>query len=378
MTTDTGELQDQQDLDMQLQRYSRMMQILSFAMTAVSIVMAILLLIIKAPIQLTVYITLTILVFLLLFFVFRQGKLRAGFHGLVYLTSLNSLVGNTLIGWRSGIYLILFLMIPVIFYNPIMKKKEKIITSCLYISVIIITIVLGFIFIPTVRFNAFQLQVMNSVNIFITISIMALLSFLDFQNTNKISSRLIELNKKLTHLASQDSLTNLLNRRTMNQFIQMEHVRSKRSGKPFGLIMADVDDFKQVNDQYGHAAGDLVLTELSGLLSATLREQDLISRWGGEEFLILLPETDFDGVQVAAEKIRDLISRSSVNYQGKSISITLSIGGAVCDGHEDWDHTIRMADRALYFGKNHGKNLAIFAKGDHFCVLGYSETSIKR
>lgn len=134
--------------------------------------------------------------------------------------------------------------------------------------------------------------------------------------------------------------------------------------------MADVDDFKHVNDQYGHTAGDVVLTDLSFLITSILREQDLTARWGGEEFLILLPETDLDGVQVTAEKIRDLISQSSFLYQGKNIQITLSIGGVICQNDENWDDCITHADRALYFGKSHGKNLAIFSHGENYCVLG--------
>lgn len=358
------------DHDLQEKRYSRMTRLLSLGMMIISLVISSILLITKAQTEIAAFIASTTVVYLLLFFIFQNGNLRPGYHGLIFVTCLNGLVANTLIGWRSGLFVVLFLLIPVLFYNPIIKKYEKMLLSILFALTIMMTILLSFLFDPIVQINAILLQAMNCFNIFMTCAVLAGISFLDYRSSNDIADRLINVNQQLAYLASRDSLTNLLNRRTMNQFIQMEHVRSKRSGKPFGLIMADVDDFKHVNDQYGHTAGDVVLTDLSFLITSILREQDLTARWGGEEFLILLPETDLDGVQVTAEKIRDLISQSSFLYQGKNIQITLSIGGVICQNDENWDDCITHADRALYFGKSHGKNLAIFSHGENYCVLG--------
>jgi diguanylate cyclase (GGDEF)-like protein len=369
--------QNPQELDIKKQQYARMMQLLTLAMAVFSIAMGCLLLVVNARAIMIGIVASAMVIYLLLFFIFRLGNLSAGFYGLIYLTSLNGFMGNTLIGWRSGLFILLFLMVPAIFYNPIFTKIEKQILCFLYGAVIVTTIALGFMVVPPVHFNALQLQTMNSFTILITCVVWACISYLDYRNSNVIATRLMDLNNQLAYLASRDSLTNLLNRRTMIQFIEMEHVRSTRSGKSFGLIMADVDDFKQVNDEHGHAAGDLVLTELSAMLSATLRKQDLTARWGGEEFLILLPETDFDGVQIAAEKIRDLVSRSSFMYQGRSIRITLSIGGVVCQNQEDWGDCIKHADRALYYGKNHGKNMAIFSKGETYCILGNLEDTLQ-
>jgi diguanylate cyclase (GGDEF)-like protein len=365
---------EQREVVTQRQSYSRLMQLLSLAMAALTTIMVFVLIIMNARTDLIVYVVSTIVVLLLLYFVFRTNYLIAGFHGLVYLTCLNCLVGNTVIGWRSGIYILFLLIIPIIFYNPVIKRRHKVILGAIFVMAFISTIVLSFLLTPILHFSMFELQLMNCINLVVTFGVLASISFIEIRNSNRIAVRLIELNNKLTYHASRDSLTNLLNRRTMNQYIQMEYVRSKRSGKPFGLIMADVDDFKHVNDTDGHAAGDLVLIELAGLLSATLRKQDLIARWGGEEFLILLPETDFEGVQTAAEKVRDLIAHSSVPYQGHDIQITLSIGGVVCEREANWDECIKIADRALYYGKAHGKNLAVFAKGEQYCILGYSDS----
>jgi diguanylate cyclase (GGDEF)-like protein len=374
MTEINGSVPDQQEGDIQRQSFSRLMQLLSLAMAVISTVMILVLAIMNARLDLIIYVVSTIIVLFLIYFVFRSDHVAAGFYGLVYITCLNCMIGNTVIGWRSGIYILFLLLIPVILYNPILKKTRKLVLGAFFGLAFLSTIILGFMLSPMLRFSTFQLQLMNSINVIVTFIVLAGVSYIQIRNSNKVAIRLIEVNNKLAFHASRDSLTNLLNRRTMNQYIQMEYVRSKRSGKAFGLIMADVDDFKLVNDNYGHAAGDLVLIELSGLLSATLRKQDLIARWGGEEFLILLPETEFEGVQIAAEKVRDLIAHSSVPYQGHDIQITLSIGGVVCEREANWDDCIKTADRALYYGKTHGKNLAVFAKGEQYCILGYSNS----
>ncbi|MDP3449913.1 MAG: GGDEF domain-containing protein [Anaerolineaceae bacterium] len=365
---------DQREIDFQKQNYSRLMQLLLLTMAAISTLMVLVLMFMRARMDLIIYVISTIIVLFVLYLVYRTRHDTAGFYGLIYLTSLNCLIGNTAIGWRSGIYILLLILIPIILYNPSIRKGHLLVLSIGFGLIFTSTLVLSFLLVPILRFTLFQMQVMNSINVIVTFVVLAGISLIEIRNKNKVSVRLIEVNNKLAYYASRDSLTNLLNRRTMSQYIQMEYTRSKRSIKPFGLIMADVDDFKRVNDNYGHAAGDLVLIELAGLLSATLRSQDLIARWGGEEFLILLPETDFEGVQIAAEKVRDLIAHSSVPYQGHDIQITLSIGGVVCEREAHWDDCIKIADRALYYGKAHGKNLAVFAKGDQYCVLGYSDS----
>lgn len=372
MTAETTVDQKPQDLGLQEQRYERMMQLMTISMAVISLIISGGMIFLNVNAEIIALVASTIVAYVILYYLFRIHQTRAAFRGLIYLTCLSGLIGNILIGWRSGIFVYFLLLIPVIFYNPIISKLEKIVMSLVYTLAILVGIVLGFLTVPPIHFNPFQLQMVNSFNILVTCIILGGILYLDYRNSNLISNRLIDLNHQLAYQASRDSLTNLLNRRTMNQLVQMEYTRSTRSGKTFGLIMADVDDFKLVNDEHGHAAGDLVLMELSALLTATLRKQDLISRWGGEEFLVLLPETDLEGVQVAAEKIREMVCHSNFMYQNKAIKITICIGGVVCQDNDDWDACLKHADRALYYGKNHGKNLAIFSKGETFCILGDS------
>lgn len=169
--------------------------------------------------------------------------------------------------------------------------------------------------------------------------------------------------KKLELLATKDFLTGLSNRRDFLERAGQEEKRFKRIGRPFSLILLDIDHFKKVNDTFGHACGDKVLINVSRTLEDSLRAQDILARWGGEEFICLLPETGGDGVKSAAEKIRtDLKSHGHACSDG-DVSITVTLGVCVYDGSCTIAECIRRADDALYKGKNRGRNQVVFANG---------------
>lgn len=162
--------------------------------------------------------------------------------------------------------------------------------------------------------------------------------------------------RELEHLAMTDPLTKLLNRRSMHDKLLYESTRFERSKVPFSVVLADIDNFKQFNDQNGHDCGDFVLQSISKDIRATLRHQDLVARWGGEELLILLPETDLEGGMHLTEKIRLNIANTLYNYRSIELSITLTFGVSVYNGQKDLEKTIKYADQALYKGKQKGKN----------------------
>ncbi len=169
---------------------------------------------------------------------------------------------------------------------------------------------------------------------------------------------LMKLSKKLEQMARTDFLTGLLNRRSMMKKISEEKIRFKRTKKPFVLILIDIDNFKKINDIYGHDAGDIVLKEFSKVLKSSIREQDFVSRWGGEEFLLLLPETDIEGGKTLAEKIRKKIEETEIFIKNsKSIKITITLGLTVYDSKEkEIEEILKETDIALYIGKKEGKN----------------------
>lgn len=163
-------------------------------------------------------------------------------------------------------------------------------------------------------------------------------------------------------MAKTDPLTQLPNRRAVLDRISYEAVRFKRNSEPFAIIISDIDNFKNVNDKYGHDAGDKVLITLSNLINKTIRKQDICARWGGEEFLFLLPGTDNKGSKIITEKIRRKIEKEKIEYKGSIISITMTFGICSFSKSITTDECISRADKALYEGKKSGKNRIVSYK----------------
>ena len=165
--------------------------------------------------------------------------------------------------------------------------------------------------------------------------------------------------KKLIQDNQTDSLTGLFNRRTFLKRIEDEAMRFKRNKIPFSILFGDIDFFKKINDTYGHAAGDNVLIYISKLLNTEKREVDQVARWGGEEFLLLLPETGLEGAVLHGNKIRDLISAKPIIHEGQEIHITMSFGVSEYSGDCPIEKTIDQADQRLYLAKNSGRNKVV-------------------
>ncbi|KXO12232.1 MULTISPECIES: GGDEF domain-containing protein [Marinobacter] len=162
--------------------------------------------------------------------------------------------------------------------------------------------------------------------------------------------------ESVNEVATTDPLTGLLNRRAFMPLLQQEHARAMRAEAPFSVILADLDKFKKVNDTWGHEAGDDVLKEVAARMRDCLRKQDALCRWGGEEFLILLPGTDAEGARVVAEKCREQIQETPINMHGVHHTQTVSLGVAVFGQGEAIDHLVNRADGALYQAKQNGRN----------------------
>jgi diguanylate cyclase (GGDEF)-like protein len=173
--------------------------------------------------------------------------------------------------------------------------------------------------------------------------------------------RALELSKKYQQLAHFDPLTQLSNRRDALCILKQEQARTSRNKEPLSIILCDVDHFKKINDQFGHNAGDAVLIELAKIFTSIAREQDCIARWGGEEFLFILPQTLAKNANTFAEKIQKKTQNHVVDYEGKKIKVTISLGIAQLNGNKSIDEVINSADKYLYQAKNAGRN-QIFPK----------------
>jgi diguanylate cyclase (GGDEF)-like protein len=176
----------------------------------------------------------------------------------------------------------------------------------------------------------------------------------------KLSQRVEEveyLQQELREQALRDSLTGLYNRRYLNDALDRELVRAKRDRSPLSLLMIDVDHFKKVNDTHGHHVGDKILAQLATLLTTHARGSDIVCRYGGEEFLVLMPGTGEDFARSRAEEIRQKSELLIGQMEERVVHVTLSIGIAVYPAHgENWEEVVRKADNALYQSKHEGRN----------------------
>ncbi|MCD6595662.1 tetratricopeptide repeat protein [bacterium] len=179
------------------------------------------------------------------------------------------------------------------------------------------------------------------------------------EKIDKAHKELAEAYRQLEIVSRTDPLTLLLNRRGFLEQVTHEIHRYERSGKAFSIIIADIDDFKSFNDSFGHDCGDFILTNLSQIIRKTLRKQDSVGRWGGDEFILLLPETPIDGAIVVAEKIRKKVAKLSISYKDKNLSVTMSFGAAVIEKSLSIDECIKKADESLYQAKESGKNMVM-------------------
>lgn len=159
--------------------------------------------------------------------------------------------------------------------------------------------------------------------------------------------------------ADIEVLTGLYNRRYMMARLQDEYERSVRSGRPFSLILTDIDYFKTINDAYGHDCGDEVLKGLSKVLMNAVRSVDVLCRWGGEEFLMLLPDTDLDSAKVLADRIRRAVAEEVFDYEGKAFKLTMTFGVSSFSEALTIKELIKRADQALYKGKASGRNIVV-------------------
>lgn len=183
-------------------------------------------------------------------------------------------------------------------------------------------------------------------------------SFSELLARVRVGSRVVQYQQHLEYQTQVDSLTGLFNRRAFEKKIQEEFDRSARYHNPFSLLIMDVDNFKSVNDTYGHHGGDAVLVKLSETMREKTRKSDFPSRYGGEEFVLILPETDQENALQVAGKIHEAIRTQSFGTSTNPIAITVSIGVSSNSSahYSDWRQMLNDADQALYVAKNSGKD----------------------
>ncbi len=276
-----------------------------------------------------------------------------------------SFFSTLIIGFDCGFSLYNISMIAGVFYCTFVidtfKRKQTvpvtvtlILVACFLFNYIMSILIAPLRTFPEDYWYHF-FYITNALISFIMIIIFNVLLLWELKLSN---DRLSTQNEQLDEMAHRDPLTHLYNRRSMNHFLDISMDALKRKGKRFSLILGDIDDFKVVNDTYGHDAGDLVLTHVSQIISGSLRDNDYVCRWGGEEILILINDPVETAI-MAAERIRKSIENTTVVSDNQQIKITMTFGISESIPGFKIESLIQQADEKLYEGKKSGKNCVV-------------------
>lgn len=275
---------------------------------------------------------------------------------------VHSVVGVLLIGEESGYGLFLIALLPLGYYASYnFDSKKQTVNPAFYV----IFSALAFFFVKThgmfMKDSYIHLSKYGTKLLYITNYIVVLIILVMFFSTLLNQIRLLEnqqlhQNKKLEKLSKTDALTGLANRRSLQE--RCEHSETLKSG--YAVILADIDDFKKINDTYGHNAGDQTLKEVSEVFKKAVRGEDTVCRWGGEEILVFLPGCPLHNAKYRAGEILENIRKLDITTPDKTcFHVTMTFGVAVSEDGDNFTDVVSKADEKLYTGKQNGKNKVV-------------------
>lgn len=209
--------------------------------------------------------------------------------------------------------------------------------------------------VPVTVFTSLAIDGLHALNLAIVSIVLAI-------TMQRYSMTVNEYQGVIQRQATTDPLTGLLNRRRLMEIADKAVAKARRFQTPLSVIMCDVDFFKLINDQYGHSTGDAVLLQVSKLLHVLAREYDSVCRWGGEEFLLLLPETALESAGTIANRILQKLATTPIDIGTGVLNITVTLGVAELEATELLADTVQRADDALYIGKSSGRNQAVLSR----------------
>ena len=254
-------------------------------------------------------------------------------------------------------------IIPVFFYFSYENKrkmKRPLIYSGIYFALMILCLIINhFSGEPAVVLGGnvnFVIALVNSTASFAAAMLFLCLFVIKAAENAGV---LLKANTNLENSANYDALTGLRNRRSIDTYMDKAFNNARCEGKDFSILMCDIDDFKKVNDTYGHDCGDEILVMVSNIIQSTIRANDTVFRWGGEEILVLVDGNRFCAQKIA-ERCRSAIEASEVNYKDDTVKVTITIGGASYFQGTNVSELTKKADDNLYKGKKNGKNQVVF------------------
>ena len=268
---------------------------------------------------------------------------------------LHTLLVVPTVGWHAGFQYYLFPAIPFTLFNNKLEGNAIILISIALCMLFLLLCVYTHDQLPIEALSAELIKIINIVNIVISFTALCIVSYYF-----RLAS--LSLEQELETLAHTDPLTGLYNRRRMADFLAQQGSKAELELTDLAIVFVDIDHFKKINDNYGHDIGDKILRSVAGYIKQHLRKGDTLARWGGEEFLILLPNTDLNGAQVLAEKMRKAVAEHGILIGDREYSVTLTFGICQHQIEHPIESSIKFADIALYRGKLAGRN----------CVMCYS------
>lgn len=278
----------------------------------------------------------------------RQGKHKLAFVLLITEIVLHCVLAVYYLGWQGGFQYYLIPTIPLVLFNNTLNTKLTVLMA--FVLTLLFTLIYAFTFGKVYQYSSPGIiEFLNYINIFSALFALVIISYY-FRLASTLSEQQLEL------LAKSDYLTGLFNRRGALEFLNKQHSLRKRQHGVFSIVMADIDYFKKLNDKYGHQCGDEVLYEVAHILKRGLRATDMVARWGGEEFLIVLLDTTESAAKGTCENLRRDIEQHAFHCKGQSFSVRLTFGVAEHLPENNIDNSIDNADAALYKGKNEGRN----------------------
>ncbi|HKI57884.1 MAG TPA: GGDEF domain-containing protein [Trueperaceae bacterium] len=267
------------------------------------------------------------------------------------------------LGVRSGFFMYVPLLTVLTFLNPRASIRTKLWWSAAEAGAFMLLLGVAESVTPMAPPAAVTLRWLAVLNGALVVGTLGFLAHVTHEAVQAAERDLRRAMARLDELARTDPLTGLLNRRAMSEMLDVEAKRVDRNGRSFAVMVADLDDFKAINDAYGHPVGDHALRTIAQRLLGAVRAQDQVARWGGEEFLLLLPETDMPTALEVADRLRAAVADTALKAGDTELHVTGTIGVAVYRQGGSIHETVRAADRALYAGKSDGKDRVVKGEG---------------
>ena len=279
---------------------------------------------------------------------------RYGFAGVLMCSEiiLHAMLATWVLGWDSNFHFYLFCIVPIIAFSFQNAPRQH---NALNVSIVVVAVG-GFALRGHMSSDSHLspdlLNAFGIINTLVAVSILLHATRLSVRYT-------LSMQYNLFDSANRDTLTQLYTRRRILDRVQQ--MARKTQTSPTALILLDVDHFKRINDRYGHDQGDIVLQRIAGALGRNIRALDLAARWGGEEFLILMPQTRLEEARGVAERILENIRESAGLAEPTPHTVTATLAVVEVQAEESFDHALLRADQALYLGKQQGRDRVVTA-----------------